>query len=361
MDHTHTMGDDAEFEFDVAVSFAGEDREFVVDVVRSVKDDLHVFYDEDYLYETWGEDLVEYFSELYQRRARFVVMFVSTHYAEKLWTNVERRAAIARAAAQRGAYILPVRLDDTQLPGLLPTVGYIDARKVGLDGIVKALQTKIGNAGKLGAPVEKQITLVPRSKEDIDLVVTRRPRLWEYLLFGGLLQQNLQALEPKYRDFVMGYSPRNGDYVPAAELIDFAQRAMSDLSAIVNGFERVMSADVQERAFGKPGEPGDVDRISHLAQRIISIYEDLMNWSFKLRGTSAATSEGAEALQILADWSNDPVEQCRAFVDEAVKEFDTLVQRIDSGEKVHIALSLKVDLDSAMAERFQRKLKSALR
>ena len=79
------------------MSFAGEQRGFVEDVVRSL--DLpkgRVFYDANYKSELWGEELTEVFTKLYSEEARYVVMFISREYAEKEWARVERRAALRR-------------------------------------------------------------------------------------------------------------------------------------------------------------------------------------------------------------------------------------------------------------------------
>jgi hypothetical protein len=54
------------------------------------------------------------------------VVFVSAEYAARDWIRLERRAALARAARERREYVLPARFDDTQLPGLLPDVSYVD-------------------------------------------------------------------------------------------------------------------------------------------------------------------------------------------------------------------------------------------
>jgi hypothetical protein len=40
-------------------------------------------------------------------------------------------------------YILPVRLDDTEIPGISPTVGYLDFQKVGHEGLMKATLEKL--------------------------------------------------------------------------------------------------------------------------------------------------------------------------------------------------------------------------
>jgi len=118
-----------EKKFDVAFSFAGEDREYVNKVAEKLKEyDVKVFYDKFEELDLWGKDLYVYLSDIYQNRASFTVIFISNHYASKLWTNHERKSAQARAFTEKKEYILPVRFDDTEIPGILPTTGYIDLR-----------------------------------------------------------------------------------------------------------------------------------------------------------------------------------------------------------------------------------------
>jgi hypothetical protein len=355
-----TMTDgEQEYEFDIAVSFAGENRGYVSEVVEAVKGDMKVFYDEDYEVEAWGEDGIEYFTNVYMNRARYVVLFVSQHYANKMWTNVERRSALARAAAQRSAYILPVRLDDTQLDGLLPTVIYLDSRRLGIEGLINAIRTKISGP----APAKSSSALldgrVPRSQAAIEALMTERTGLWEYLLYGGLLMANMAELEPKYKDFVMGYARRNGRHISRDELMDFVQAAMGSINAVVKNFNMVLDAGVQERAFGKPGEPGDVDRIVHMAERFISVYEDFMDWAADLRGTSTQLAGGAEALRVLSRWAEQPVEECRRFVRDFVAELDTIEERVEAGEQVSLEMPVTLELDPALSAEFHEKLRTA--
>ncbi len=349
-----------EYEFDIAVSFAGEDRTYVLEAVEAVKRDMKVFYDEDYMIEAWGEDGIEYFTNVYMNRARYVVMFVSQHYADKMWTNIERRSALARAAAQRSAYILPVRLDDTQLVGLLPTVIYLDSRRLGLDGLINAIRTKIGG----GTPAKPARALldggVPRTKEAIDALMTERPRNWEYLLYGGLLTMNMDMSESRYQDFAMGYARRNGRHITRDELVESAQIAMASMMAIVDNFNIVLGAEVHERAFGKPGEPGDVDRIVHLAGRFVSVYEDFMEWAADLRGTSTNVAGGAEALRALSMWAAQPVEECRRFVRDFVAELDTVTEKGEASDESDLVLTVTLELDPHVVAEFQEKLRAAL-
>jgi hypothetical protein len=180
--------DERSYEFDVAVSFAGEDREMVEGIVGRLKSaGISVFYDSDYQADLWGEDLIEFLDEIYRLKARYTIMFISSCYAQKMWTRHERRSALARAMEQRSAYVLPVRLDSTQLEGLRPTVGYLDARLVGPDGIVDATVAKLAGI----PPAENAaITQVPRSEAQRQQVLLLRPQAWEHLYFAAKLLHN---------------------------------------------------------------------------------------------------------------------------------------------------------------------------
>jgi hypothetical protein len=356
------MSDEAhqQYEFDMAVSFAGEDRAYVNDIAEAVKSGgVKVFYDEDYEVEAWGQDGVEYFTNVYQNRARYAVMFVSQHYAEKVWTNLERRAVLARAATQRGAYVLPVRLDDTELPGLLPTVIYLDARRYGIEKLVEAIKTKVG-----GSALEKPTSVVldgkvPRSPETIEALVSERPDGWEYMLYAALLNAGMEKLEPKYRDYVMGYAPRTGRHIAREDLNDVVQAGIGAALAITNNFNAVFQPDVQERAFGPAGEPGDPDRIAHMAERFVSVYEDFLDWAAELRGTSAAGS-GAEVFQALALWVGQPIEECRRFVREFVSEADTFTERLAAAENIELTLRITLELDEEISDAVLTKMRQAL-
>ncbi|KAF0140353.1 MAG: TIR protein [Stygiobacter sp.] len=53
-------------------------------------------------------------------------MLISKHYLESKWAVLERRAAQDRDLFTEGEYILPIRLDDTEVPGLLRTIGCLE-------------------------------------------------------------------------------------------------------------------------------------------------------------------------------------------------------------------------------------------
>ncbi|HEY1840164.1 MAG TPA: TIR domain-containing protein [Mycobacterium sp.] len=132
-------------EWDVALSFAGEQRDYVEKVAESLKSrGIRVFYDNFEKIHLWGKNLYEHLDYIYRKAASYAVVFISDDYARKVWTTHERRSAQARAFEENEEYILPVRVDDAEVPGFLPTVGYIDIAGVSPEELALMIVQKIG-------------------------------------------------------------------------------------------------------------------------------------------------------------------------------------------------------------------------
>ncbi|MFJ4545813.1 toll/interleukin-1 receptor domain-containing protein [Pseudomonas sp. NPDC088885] len=135
--------------YDIAISFAGEDRPVAEKLAASlVLAGLNVFYDEYEQANLWGKDLYVHLSKVYKDDSKYCLMLISEQYAKKQWTNLERRAAQARAFAESSEYILPLRLDDAEIDGILPTIGYLDYRRTQGEQIVEHLVAKVRNYNK---------------------------------------------------------------------------------------------------------------------------------------------------------------------------------------------------------------------
>jgi len=133
------------YEYDVAVSFAGEDREYVREIAKKLKaKKLNVFYDEFEDTKLWGKDLYQYLHYIYKECALFCVIFVSSNYIKKAWTRHELKAAQNRAFLDNKEYILPLLLEPgINLPGLPDTTGYICAKNYTATQIAKKIYEKV--------------------------------------------------------------------------------------------------------------------------------------------------------------------------------------------------------------------------
>ena len=99
--------------YEVALSFAGEQRLYVEVVARTLQSrGVSVFYDEFETVRLWGKHLAEELQSVYEGRASLAaslaVMFISADYVEKMWPRHERIAILSRAVEERGVYVLPV-------------------------------------------------------------------------------------------------------------------------------------------------------------------------------------------------------------------------------------------------------------
>lgn len=136
---------EASREFDLAFSFAGEDREVVQQLAEILRaEGVKVFYDEFFKGDLWGKDLYQHMQRVYKDGCHYCVVFVSKAYLQKSWAKHELKQAQARAFEQDSEYLLPLRIDDSVLPGLNATVGYLDLRTTPVAEIAKILLAKLG-------------------------------------------------------------------------------------------------------------------------------------------------------------------------------------------------------------------------
>jgi len=123
------FGRPAIFKYDVAISYAHEDSFIAKRLWKAARSaGFKVFLD---MYiDTWGKSLIEYLINVFERDSRYCLMLISEAYAESMWTEHERKAALRRALKDRGReYILPIQLDDTELDDFPFDLRWLDLRK----------------------------------------------------------------------------------------------------------------------------------------------------------------------------------------------------------------------------------------
>jgi TIR domain-containing protein len=139
-----TRKPEEDYEYDVALSFAGEDRAVAEALASLLREDgVRVFYDRYEQAQLWGKDLYQHLTTVYRDKAKYCIVFASARYADKLWARYELRQAQARAFRENREYLLLLRLDDTDLPGVNPTVCYVDLREHDIASVRKLLLSKL--------------------------------------------------------------------------------------------------------------------------------------------------------------------------------------------------------------------------
>ena len=132
-------------QYQVALSFAGEQRAYVERVARNLQArGIAVFYDGLEKVALWGRSGTETFQDVFEQRSAYVVMFISKEYVEKSWPRHERRSALSRMSRERLEYILPVRFDDTPVCGLPGDVLYENGHEHTPEQLAAMIAKKLG-------------------------------------------------------------------------------------------------------------------------------------------------------------------------------------------------------------------------
>lgn len=351
-----------EFKYDVALSYASEDRQYVDEVANELRSQgVKVFYDEFMISALWGADLTSYLDRVYRQESRFAVVFLSAHYARKSWTSHERQSAQARALAEKGTYLLPVRLDDAEVSGIAPTVGHLDGRRRSPGELVRILKEKLGQ----GIGTELSLTEivesigVPRTAEAQRQLVEIRPPGWEYLLWAGCMWQRREELEPMYRDHTLSLMKLGLRRLEKDELLDFFKQSLDDLQKIVGQLNRLLADDAQVWALGAPGEPGDPVRIMHYGRGLMHVYEAALEWSASVRAINVP-AEALSFIDLVSHFVDMPIQSLRQFVDDFVDATRDIPRRITQGESVNLAYTVTIDFDSELSSRAFEELKSIM-
>lgn len=139
------------FEWDFAISFAGENRvlaKSIVDLLEVL--DCTIFYDQYYESNYLGTAWSQQFKDIFGSKARYVICLLDANHAEKIWPTFEREIFSPRV---EDAAVIPVYLDNTSFVGIPKDIVGIDFKgcdpnNVGdvTDKIVYKVEEKLRNA-----------------------------------------------------------------------------------------------------------------------------------------------------------------------------------------------------------------------
>jgi hypothetical protein len=115
--------------FQVALSFAGENRNFVESVAEYLSRNLgqnRVFYDRYYEAELARPNLDTYLMNIYREGTDLIAIFLCSNYAQKEWCGLEWRVVRDILKSRHDWEIMSFKFDDVRIEGLLSIDGYID-------------------------------------------------------------------------------------------------------------------------------------------------------------------------------------------------------------------------------------------
>ncbi len=103
-------------EWDMAISFAGENRELARHITEQLDMlDVHVFFDELYEDNYLGRAWTEQFKKVFADESDLVVVLLDQHHSKKIWPTFERDCFVPRG---EDGEVIPIFLDETVFIGI---------------------------------------------------------------------------------------------------------------------------------------------------------------------------------------------------------------------------------------------------
>lgn len=206
--------------YQVALSFAGEDREYVEKVARDLREKgIKVFYDEYHEVDLWGKDLAIHLNFIYGENTAVVIIFISQYYIKKIYPMHELSSALATAIKLEREYILPAKFDQTQIPGIPDTTKYIDLKSYSSEDFADLIIKKL-------AEIEKNSTIRVRGthatltvERKVPDVKTQKNPETNCLQITGLTDTDNRILEVICRKSLINDFPK---FVNTQEILEIA-------------------------------------------------------------------------------------------------------------------------------------------
>jgi len=144
----HQLADAIIKDYDFALSYASEDRNTAEALAYALRQKgVKVFcysldVDKEKRLSLLGKNLEAYLFDIYLKRSRYCVVFLSRYYVAKRWTSREKEAILARAL-QEEEYIFPIKLDETAFPDVFATIGNVRWHDYTPEEIAESLAGKL--------------------------------------------------------------------------------------------------------------------------------------------------------------------------------------------------------------------------
>lgn len=132
-------------EFDVALSFPGEIREYVKSIALELERILgpnSYFYDDNYTAQLARPSLDTLLQDIYYR-SKMIVVFLSKAYQEKEWCGIEFRTIKEIIMERKYERVMFVKMSEGDIQGVLKTDGYIDGHRYSPQEIARFIQDRL--------------------------------------------------------------------------------------------------------------------------------------------------------------------------------------------------------------------------
>ncbi|WP_369391542.1 HNH endonuclease signature motif containing protein [Streptomyces sp. CG1] len=199
---------------------------------------------------------------------------------------------------------------------------------------------------------------VPKTTEELNYVVGKRPYSWEYLMYAGLLQVGL--LDAKRR--VEDHRPLPLEFRDKQAALRHVSVLLDELTAIVQRVMDCFDPLLLSKALGEPGRPGEFRLIGDVAHRLVAAYAEFAAWSASVRN-SVVPRQARRAFAALVHMADRPMQDVETYVQRLVAQLNGAMERVSQGstEPVVLTIICEITADRNVADEVTREVRRAYR
>lgn len=160
------------------------------------------------------------------------------------------------------------------------------------------------------------------------LLAVQKPLGWEYRLFCQTLCDEVSQVADLKKDLdydlILGKSVRlnNPD-----EVMRLAKRKINEILLFVKSAKTLFDKALP-KAFGAPGEPGDVEDIIYVSKRFAQFYRSILEWTIEFRYIQVE-DEFTRLLELIAFTSYNMIDDFEKFTINANQQVNDAVRRYE--------------------------------
>lgn len=225
-----------------------------------------------------------------------------------------------------------------------------------INTLKKQLSFLFADSLDLRSKLHESNSLLAELKPKALRIALEKPTGWEYLLFAQVLSDKISSYSRKRLDAEFGIS--FGEPVMLEDVQDVSSWMSSRFGwmlSTINQIDRAIN-DGFVKAIGEPGQPGNIERIIHLATRIAEGYGELLDWKLQFLRVSC-DDEFSLLIQLASNFSSNAITEIEEFSEKLYRDIESHLTQINSNDEstvVTITLTLTMPDTTAFNEEIAR-------
>lgn len=179
--------------------------------------------------------------------------------------------------------------------------------------------------------------LLEEYKGEMLRLLLEKPVAWEYKIFGQAYEEGLKRLQNLKRDYKYGISiQRSKRLADFQDIVNWILEKTNDFSVIAENLG-ILINERFPKAIGKPGEPADIEYVVYVANKIVELYEKILNIGLEVKNL-AVDDEFRNLVKFPLEICNSILEDIESYC----KTYQDTMETIEKDEKREIKLTFNL-------------------